>query len=68
MTPDKAMLVQSEVLRERGMWVVYLEVWFDDGIERKEVGAYPSEAKARLAARWMTWAARREMSPPTTGM
>lgn len=58
------MLVQSEVVRERGMWVVYLEVWFESGIERKRIAEYPSEAKARLAARWMTWAARRDIDPP----
>ena len=48
----EAMLVQSEVLQEAGAWVVYLEVWFTDGIERRRIGAYRSEHKARIAARW----------------
>ncbi len=65
MSTDRAMLVQSEVVRENGSWVVYLEVWFETGIERKRIAEYPSEDKARLAARWMTWAARREITPPT---
>ncbi|MEN1705070.1 MAG: hypothetical protein AAGJ54_06095 [Planctomycetota bacterium] len=65
MTGEKeAMLVQSEIVLESGAWVVYLEVWFDDGIQRKRIGDYRSEAKARIAARWITWAARREITPP----
>ena len=60
-----AMLAQSEVLKENGEWVVYLEVWFTDGIQRKRIGAYRTEQKARTAARWITWAARREITPPT---
>jgi len=59
------MLVQSEVVLEHGAWVVYLEVWFEDGIERKRIGSYLSESRARVAARWITWAARREITPPT---
>ena len=62
---DEAILVQSEVVRERGQWVLYLEVWFEDGIRRQRIDAYPTEAKARTAARWITWAARRDMTPPT---
>jgi len=62
---DDAMLVQSAVVREDGMWVLYLEVWFQDGIRRRRINAYPSESKARIAARWITWAARREITPPT---
>ena len=60
-----AMLVQSEVVLEKGQWVLYLEVWFEDGIQRKRIDAYRSEYKARTAARWITWAARRDIAPPT---
>lgn len=63
--PPEAMLVQSEVLQEAGAWVVYLEVWFTNGIERRRIGTYRSEHKAHIAARWITWAARREITPPT---
>ena len=63
--PSEAMLVQSEVVREDGQWVLYLEVWFVDGIQRKRIDSYASEHKARTAARWITWAARRDMTPPT---
>ena len=62
---DEPMMVQSEVVRENGQWVLYLEVWFVDGIQRRRIDSYPSEAKARTAARWVTWAARRDMTPPT---
>lgn len=65
MGEDEAMLVQSEVVREEGAWVVYLEVWFEDGIQRKRIGSYRDERKARVASRWVTWAARREITPPT---
>lgn len=62
---DGAMLVQSEVVIEDGAWVVYLEVWFPDGIQRKRIGSYLDQRRARTAARWVTWAARREITPPT---
>lgn len=66
MTRDnEAMLVQAEVLLEDGAWTVYLEVWFVDGVERRRISSYPSEKKARIAARWIAWAARREITPPT---
>ena len=62
---NEPFLVQSEVVVEDGAQVVYLEVWFPDGIQRKRIGAYRDEKKARTAARWVTWAARREITPPT---
>lgn len=62
---EDPMLAQTEVVLENGAWVVYLEVWFVDGIERKRIQAYRSEHKARVAARWIAWSARREISPPT---
>lgn len=66
MTGSKeAFLVQSEVVVEDGAHVLYMEVWFPDGIERKRIGVYRDEKKARTAARWVTWAARREITPPT---
>ena len=61
----EAMLVQSEIVLEEGQWVVYLEVWFEDGIRRQRIDAYRSLEKAKTAARWITWAARRDITPPT---
>ncbi|NRA58186.1 MAG: hypothetical protein HRU13_08770 [Phycisphaerales bacterium] len=62
---EDPILAQCEVLLENGAWTVYLEVWFVDGIERKRIDSYPSEHKARIAARWIAWAARRQISTPT---
>ncbi len=62
---DEPMLAQTEVILENGAWTVYLEVWFTEGIQRKRIAAYRSEHKARTAARWIAWAARRDITPPT---
>ncbi len=61
---DDAFLVEAEVLQENGAWVVYLEIWFADGPRRHRIDTYYTEAKARLAARWIQWAARREIDTP----
>ena len=62
---EEPMAVNSEVLCENGSWTLYLEFWYVEGIDRKRIGTYRSEQKARIAARWIVWAARREISPPT---
>jgi hypothetical protein len=56
--------LDSRVEREGGGWVVYLEFLFPHGLESKRIGSYRSEGKARVAARWMSWAARREIGWP----
>lgn len=61
---SEPIFLDSCVEREEGAWVVYLEFLFDEGMGRRRIGSYRSEGKARLAARWMSWAARREIGRP----
>lgn len=60
---DEAIYLGCHVILEGGSWQVELEFLFSDGIRRKRVGAYRSEPKARVAARWIGWAAQREIDP-----
>ena len=62
---DEPIVLACNVILDEGSWVVELEFLFPDGIQRKRVGSYRSEKKARIAARWIGWAARREISRPT---
>ena len=62
---EEPMAVNGEVVYENGTWTLYLEFWYVEGIERKRFDTYRSEHKARVAARWIVWAARREINPPT---
>jgi hypothetical protein len=62
---EEPFVVQAEVVNEQGAWTVYVEFWFTKGIERHRIGTYRSEQEARLASRWMAWAARRDVRPPT---
>ncbi len=56
--------IESRVELEAGAWVVYLEFLFDQGMESRRIGSYRSEGKARTAAQWMSWAARRDIGWP----
>jgi hypothetical protein len=58
--PDDALGVTTLIGRERGQWVVYLEVAFRDGVRRHRIQAYPTEAKARIAADMIRRAALRD--------
>ncbi len=52
------------VVLDRGSWWVELEFLFEDGIRRKRVNSFRSEGRARVAARWIGWAAQRDIDPP----
>jgi hypothetical protein len=60
---------RAAVEKENGRWVVYLDVGFwDPGVEggpmrteRRRIANYPSEERARVAARWIEQAADRSM-------
>ena len=58
-------LVQVEVKLDKGAWAVFLTIWTEDGAEVRRVGDYRSEGKARVAARWIEWAAMRDIDFPT---
>jgi hypothetical protein len=50
---DQAYYAETFVERERGQWVVYMEVIFADEIRRHRIGSYYSEALAKTTAHYM---------------
>lgn len=64
MSADEPFAVESEVVCENGQWAVYLEFLTPHGPLRRFIAAYPSEASARMASRWLVWTARRDVRPP----
>jgi hypothetical protein len=63
-----ALRAYARIEREAGMWVVYLEILFTDGVLRKRIAAYPSREKAEMAAHWMGRIADRDLDGPPTGL
>lgn len=62
-----AIRAYARIEREAGMWVVYLDVLFVDGIARRRIAAYASREKAEVSARWMQRVADRDLDGPTSG-
>jgi len=55
--------VQTEVVPERGQWTVYLLVLSPEGIERRRLQTYFTQAKALLAADVIRRTAARRRPP-----
>lgn len=64
---DDAVTVRTEVLHERGQWVVYLEVTFPYETRRFWIGAYRTERRARVAAEYVCRYADQDSPFPPTG-
>jgi hypothetical protein len=62
-----AISARAYVERERGEWVVYLEVLFLNEVVTRRIGAFRSQQLAETAARWMGWNANRDLGSPPTG-
>ena len=62
-----AIRAYARIERDAGMWVVYLDVLFTDGIAKRRIAAYPSREKAEMAAKWMERAADRDLEGPPGG-
>jgi hypothetical protein len=62
-----ALRAYSRIERESGMWVVYLDVLFTDGIARRRIAAYSSRARAEMSAKWMQRVADRDLDGPPSG-
>jgi hypothetical protein len=60
-------IASTEVVEERGRFVVVLDVVFDHGAVRHRVGEYHTRAKAELAARIVRATVERNAAP-TWGM
>jgi hypothetical protein len=62
-----ALRAYARIEKEGGMWVVYLDVLFTDGVARRRIAAYPSRERAETAAKWMERAADRDLDGPPSG-
>jgi hypothetical protein len=62
-----AISARAYVERERGEWVVSVEVLFLTEIVTRRIQAYSSQSKAETAAKWIGWAANRDLTSPPTG-
>jgi hypothetical protein len=60
MSNDADPLVSTEVVEERGRFVVVFDAVFPDGAVRHHVQSYHTRARAELAARLMKAAAERK--------
>ncbi|MFZ5991438.1 MAG: AP2 domain-containing protein [Deinococcota bacterium] len=65
---DEAYYAETFVERERGQWVVYMEVIFADEICRHRIGSYFSETRAKVAAHYMRESANINWGRPPTGL
>lgn len=52
--------VVTEVIEERGQWVVYLEVGDSENCVRHRIKAYHKKSLAEIAAKWIKRTAEKE--------
>lgn len=67
MTTDRALGVETEIVAERGLWAVDIIVFFADGVVRRRITTYRTEALARISASYIKRAAEREIPGPLNG-
>lgn len=56
--------VVTEVIEERGQWVVYLEVGDSETCVRHRINAYHKKSLAEIAAKWIKRTAEKEQVFP----
>ena len=59
--------VETEVIPERGQWAVDIIVVFTDGVVRRRVETYRTQARATIAAKLIKRAAERDIPGPING-
>lgn len=64
---SRAESVQTVVVAERGQWAVDILVVMDDGVVRRRIGTYRSEALARISANYIKRGADRDIPGPING-
>lgn len=64
---DEALDVQTVVVPERGRWAVEIVVVFADGVVRRRIDTFPTEARAQLSAGLIKRAAERDIRGPLNG-
>ncbi len=57
---DEALMLLTEIVEERGQWVVYLEIVFPDRTVRHRIQAYSKKRLAEIAAQYIRRGASRE--------
>jgi hypothetical protein len=65
--PARALGVETEVIPERGQWAVDIIVFFEDGVVRRRISTYRTEALARISARYIKRGAERDIQGPLNG-
>jgi len=68
MFPDKALLAETFVEKVDGQWAVFVEVIFEDGTMRYEVGRYFTEQQAKVAANYIKRNINRDLPFPPDGL
>jgi hypothetical protein len=67
MTDGRALGVETVVVPERGQWAVDIIVVFPDGVVRRRIATYRTEALARISAKYIRRAAERDIPGPLYG-
>ena len=67
MATERALGVETEIVAERGLWAVDIIVFFADGVVRRRITTYRTEALARISASYIKRAAEREIPGPLYG-
>lgn len=62
-----ALGVETEIVPERGQWAVDIVVIFTDGVVRRRVQTYRTEALAKISASYIKRAAERDIPGPING-
>lgn len=52
--------VRTEIIEERGQWVVYVEVGDSESSVRHRINAYYKRSLAEIAAKWIKQTAEKE--------
>jgi hypothetical protein len=67
MTAERALGVETEVVAEHGQWAVDIIVFFADGVVRRRISTYRTEALAKISASYIKRAAERDIPGPLNG-
>lgn len=64
---ERALSVETVVVPVKGQWAVDIIVIFTDGVVRRRVDTYRTEALAKISANYIRRAAERDLPGPLNG-
>jgi hypothetical protein len=67
MPAPRALGVETVITPERGQWAVDIVVLFPDGMVRRRIATYRTEALARISASCIKRGAERDIDGPING-